>query len=72
MDNQRRQNIWSKFDSWVNEYGSVQPELLMDVQCELLNMQEEIEFWIRFSVRLKLELENYKNNQKPTTSISVL
>jgi len=72
MDNQRRQNIWSKFDSWVNEYGSVQPELLMDVQCELLNMQEEIDAWMRYVIKLKGELADCKNNQKPKTSVSVL
>lgn len=61
MQNKRRQKIVADFDTWVDDHKHIQPELLMDLQFEILNMQEEIEFWIKYASRLKQELENYKS-----------
>lgn len=72
MNNQRRQRILYALDKWIDEWGIAEPNLFMDVQCELLNMQEEIDTWMRYVIKLKGELADCKNNKKPTTSISVL
>lgn len=61
MQNKRRQKIVADFDTWVDDHKDIQPELLMDLQFEIFNMEEEIEFWIKYASRLKQELENYKS-----------
>lgn len=71
MNNSKRKKILLDFDRWVENNGIFNPELFMDIQCELYNMQEESDLWQNYAAKLKIQNEDLKKQiiTKPTTRI---
>lgn len=59
--NLHRKKILDEFDSCI-EKNILPFHVLTKVQCEIINMLEEINFWNRYAAILKKQLDNLKNS----------
>lgn len=71
MNNPKRKHILLDFDNWVDQYGVLNSELFMNLQCELYNMQEESDYWQNYATKLKVQNEDLQKQLliKPTARV---
>jgi hypothetical protein len=66
--NLHRKKILDKFDLCVDK-GKISFDIVTQVQCEIINMLEEINFWNQYAFVLKKELDDFKNNNSNSNII---